>query len=87
MKPIQTTVPLAMLLLIATGCGGGSSGYSTGAATTVTGTDVPVAATTDITAVVSFSKQQIAATSELSDPLVLGSAMLAVDDTAEPASI
>ena len=91
MKLIQTTVPMAMamamLLLVATGCGGGSNGYSTGAAATVAGTDVPVTATTDITAVVSFSKQQIAVTSELSDPLVLGNTMLAVDDTAEPASI
>ncbi|MBC7918213.1 MAG: hypothetical protein H7Y28_10440 [Rhodoferax sp.] len=87
MKIIHTTVSMALMLLVATGCGGGSSGYNAGAPATVSGTDVPVAATTDAGAVITFSKQQLAATSESTDPLILGNALLAVDDSAEPASI
>jgi len=39
------------------------------------------------TGVVDFAKTQLAATSETSDPLVLGEAKLATDDASEPADI
>ncbi len=82
---LTSTLLVAGLL---TACGGGSNPPAPPMLpTTVSGTDVPVAATTDASAVVAFAKDQQANTSESSDPLVLGSAMLAVDDTSEPAPV
>ena len=58
------------------------------APTHVAGTDVPIAATQMVSELMSFSKQQQAATSDSSDPLVLGDATaLATDDNAEPAEV
>lgn len=58
------------------------------APTNVTGTDVPIAATQMVNELMSFAKQQQTATSDSSDPLVLGDATaLAIDDNAEPADI
>lgn len=77
---------LACTLLVVgllTACGGGSNDYA-GNLPTVSGTDVPVAATTGAAAVVTFAKDQLAKTSESSDPLVLGNAVLAVDDMGDP---
>lgn len=53
----------------------------------VAGTDVPIAATQMVADLMSFTKQQQAATSDSSEPLVLGNAtVLASDDNAEPTS-
>jgi hypothetical protein len=82
---VLASVSLAVGLL--TACGGGSNDYAANTPPNVAGTDVPVAATTGATAVISFAQDQLAKTSEASDPLSLGDAMLAVDDTAEPAPV
>ena len=69
-------------------CGGGGGGTTTPAGPTlVVGTDVPVTVEQSATGVVAFAKTQLAATSESSDPLVLGDAKLATDDASEPADI
>lgn len=73
----------AATLLAACGGGGGSSAGPT----LIVGTDVPVTVEQSATGLVDFAKTQLAATSETSDPLVLGDAKLAIDDTGEPAEI
>lgn len=66
-------------------CGGGST--TPEGPTLVVGTDVPVTVEQSATGLVDFAKTQLAATSETSDPLLLGDAKLATDDTGEPAEI
>lgn len=73
-------------LLAACGGGGGDTPPPAGP-TLVVGTDVPVTVEQSAAGVVDFAKTQLAATSETSDPLVLGDAKLATDDTAEPAEV
>ena len=68
-------------------CGGGGGSTTPAGPTLVVGTDVPVTVEQSATGVVDFAKTQLAATSETSDPLVLGDAKLAIDDTGEPAEI
>lgn len=68
-------------------CGGGSASITPPGPTLVMGTDVPVAVEQSATGVVDFAKTQLAATSETSEPLVLGEAKLALDDAGEPADI
>lgn len=86
MTKISALASTGLVIGLLTACGGGSNDY-VATTPTVTGTDVPVAATTSSAAVVTFAQDQQAKTSESSDPLVLGNAMLAVDDTAEPAPV
>jgi hypothetical protein len=92
------TLKLVALGLAALGmlsaCGGGSDDPVVvappppPAPTNVTGTDVPIAATQMVADLMSFSKQQQAATSDSSDPLVLGDAtQLASDDSTEPGEV
>ena len=87
MTKINALASTCLVVGLLTACGGGSNDYAATPPSTVTGTDVPVAATTSSAAVVTFAQDQQAKTSETADPLVLGSAMLAVDDTAEPAPV
>lgn len=88
MTKMKVLASTCLMLGLLTACGGGGSGNGYVATTPyVSGTDVPVAATTSAIEVVSFAKDQQSKTSESSDPLVLGNAMLAVDDTAEPAPV
>ena len=75
----------AVALLAA--CGGSDDSTPPAGPTLVVGTDVPVAVEQSATGVIDFAKTQLAATSETSEPLVLGNAKLATDDSAEPADI
>lgn len=68
-------------------CGGGGGTDTPAGPKLVMGTEVPVTVEQSATGVVDFAKTQLAATSETSDPLVLGDAKLATDDAAEPADI
>ena len=74
-----------------TACGGGSGSSYVAAPpagpTVVAGTDVPVAVEQSTAGVISFAKTQLTATSESGDPLVMGDAKLATDDTAEPSDV
>lgn len=87
MTKMNALASTCLLVGLLTACGGGSSDYAANTPQYVTGTEVPVAATTSASAVVTFAQDQQTKTSESSDPLVLGNAMLAVDDTAEPAPV
>lgn len=85
------------LLLVAgtiaalTACGGANDGVATPTPmpgpTLVMGTDLPTTVEQSAMGLVDFAKTQITATSETTDPLVVGEAKLAVDDTAEPSDV
>jgi hypothetical protein len=56
--------------------------------TNVASIDVPIAATQRVADLLVFAKQQQSASSETTDPLVLGNAtVLASDDSAEPGEV
>ncbi|MES2948111.1 MAG: hypothetical protein V4858_06155 [Pseudomonadota bacterium] len=74
-------------LLAACGGGGGNSTTQAPGPTLVVGTDVPVAVEQSAKGVIDFAQTQLVATSESSEPLVLGDAKLSTDDAAEPADI
>lgn len=88
-------VVLGMLTLgLLSACGGGGDDPVVvtppppPAPTNVAGTDVPIAATQMVSELMSFTKQQQTATSDSSDPLVLGDAtQLASDDSTEPGEV
>ena len=69
-----------------TACGGGSSSYSADAGL-VKDTDLPSAVEQSTKGLIDFAKSQLTATSETTEPLVIGDAKLAVDDTAEPSDV
>ena len=75
-------------------CGGGSDDSVVvappppPAPTNIAGTDVPISATQQVADLMVFTKQQQSASSETTDPLVLGDAtQLASDDSAEPGEV
>lgn len=76
-------LPLAALLAA---CGGGGVGgiAEVPSEPLVSGTDVPVSATTSSSGAIAFVRSVIGMTSETADPLVLGDAVLATSDTDEP---
>lgn len=83
MAQYKWIAPSVVAIGLLVGCGGGGSDV----VQTVPGTDVPVAAETNVGDVISFAQRQIATTSDSSDPLLLGSATLATSDSDEPADI
>ena len=89
---MQKTLKTRWLTVIGTAtllaaCGGGGSTTTPAGPTLVMGTDVPVTVEQSAAGLVDFAKTQLAATSESSEPLDLGEAKLAIDDSAEPAEI
>ena len=76
-------------LLVACGGGGGSTATTptTPGAGLVAGTDLPTAVEQSAKGVIDFAKTQLTATSETTEPLLVGDAKLAVDDTAEPSDV
>lgn len=85
-KTTASTLALAGLLALG-GCGGGGDDDGGGGGAVVGGTDVPVGVEQSIDDVIAFAKRLIAGTSESSEPVVLGNAQLATNDTAEPADL
>lgn len=53
----------------------------------VAGTDLPATVEQSALGLIDFAKTQITATSDTSDPLTVGEAKLAVDDSAEPLDV
>ena len=74
-------------LLAACGGGGGSTATTTPGTGLVAGTDLPSSVEQSTQGVIDFAKTQLAATSDTTEPLVVGDAKLAVDDTAEPSDV
>lgn len=93
MKKMKFFMPVLALVAAAalSACGGGSDGGGAagsgggggGGVALVPGSDVPVSATQSIAGMLAFMNSVIAATSETSEPLVLGDATFPVDDTNE----
>ncbi|OYT92514.1 MAG: hypothetical protein CFE43_07655 [Burkholderiales bacterium PBB3] len=91
-KNLKTRSLLAMVTLLAlTACGGGTDYVATPTPmpgpVLVMGTDLPTTVEQSAMSLVDFAKTQLTATSETTDPLVVGEAKLAVDDTAEPSDV
>ena len=89
----MTTIVKTRLLCVMGGaillaaCGGGSSDVVTAPPALIAGTDLPMAVEQSTTGLIAFAKTQLAATSETSDPLIVGNAKLATDDSAEPSDV
>jgi hypothetical protein len=83
----KTLVVMTLGAAMLTACGGGGSPVQSPAIEYVADSGIPAAAEKDVTEVISFSKAQIATTSDASDPVLLANAMLAVSDTTEPLDI
>lgn len=87
LKVKQCLTALGTFALL-TACGGGSStATTTPGAGLVAGTDLPSSVEQSTQGVIDFAKAQLAATSDTTEPLVVGNAKLAVDDTAEPSDV
>ena len=85
MKTMQRIATgLAGVALLLGGCGG-SDGPPPIAY--VAGSDVPVSATQSIANTIAFAAQQQAMGSDSSEPIALGEAVFATDDSAEPADV
>ena len=78
-----------LALLTACGGDGGSTASTptTPGAGLVAGTDLPISVEQSAKGVIDFAKTQLAATSETTEPLVVGDAKLAIDDMAEPSDV
>ena len=61
----------------------GSSGGDDAAAAPVVTTDIPSSATANAAGLLAFANAQIAASSDSSEPILVGDATLPVDDTTE----
>ncbi|APW37069.1 hypothetical protein RD110_07560 [Rhodoferax koreense] len=79
-------VAAATIALGACGGGGGGGGTASGGGF-VDGTEVPVGVEQGIKDVIAFARQLIAATSETSEPVLLGNAKLATSESDEPADL
>ena len=91
-KDLKTRRLLAIATLFAlTACGGGNNDVVTPTPmpgpVLVMGTDLPVTVEQSAMGLIDFAKTQLTATSETTDPLIVGEAKLAIDDTAEPSDV
>lgn len=72
-------------------CGGGGGGFGRGGdsppGTPGPASEVPASAQQSVAGLIAYLKELIAASSDTSEPVVLGNAALPVDDTAEPAPV
>ena len=86
-KIVVTTV---MALGLLTGCFGGGGGDDVVVVPEVKyvpGTSVPASVETRIDEVISFSKSQIAATADTTEPTLLGATVLATTESGDPLDI
>ncbi len=82
-KPVAT---LAGAIFLMSGCGGGG-GDGPPPIALFSSAEVPLSATQSAAGAVAFVAQQQAATCDNTDPVVLGNAVLATDDSAEPSDV
>jgi len=87
MKTMMTSRPRVLGLAVAasllSACGGGG-GSPAGADPFVSGTEVPLSATTSSSGALAFVKTVAASSDNSAEPIVVGDAVLAVSDTDEP---
>jgi hypothetical protein len=91
MSNTKIVVTTAMALGLLTGCFGGGGGDDVVVAMPevkyVPGTSVPASVETRIDEVISFSKSQIAATADTTEPTLLGATVLATTESGDPLDI
>jgi hypothetical protein len=83
-RRLAATAALATALGLA-GCGGG--GDSSSPVALVPGTQVPQSATSSVAGVIAFLMELIAGTSETTDPIAVGDAVLFTSETDDPTPI
>ncbi len=85
MKKLHGFALLGAAALVLAACGSGSgSGDSTSATTTPVATsDVPSSATGSAAGLLTYTTQQVGSTNDTSEPLLVGDAVLPVDNTTE----
>lgn len=82
---IPTTLVTLAVAAAVSACGGGGGG---GPTVPVVTTDVPASAQQSVSGLITFINGLIVdATSETSEPILIGDAVLPVDDTVEPTPI
>ena len=86
---IPTTLVTLAVAAAVSACGGGGGGGGGGGPTVpVVTTDVPASAQQSVSGLITFINGLIVdATSETSEPILIGDAVLPVDDTVEPTPI
>ncbi len=77
---IPTSLVALAVAAAVSACGSGGGG---GPTVPVVTTDVPASAQQSVSGLITFINGLIAATSETSEPILIGDAVLPVDDTAE----
>ncbi len=82
MKKMHGIVLLGAAALVLAACGGGDDAPAPVPAPVVT-TDVPASATQSPAGLVTYVDSQVGASSDSSEPILVGDAVLPVDDTTE----
>lgn len=84
MKKLHGFALLGAAALVLAACGGGdSTPVATTPAAPVATTDVPSSATASAAGLLDYTTQQVGTTSDTSEPLLVGDAVLPVDNTTE----
>jgi hypothetical protein len=89
----KSAATLLGAILLMSGCGGGGGGGSGSGSDApppvalFSGSEVPLSATQSAAGATAFVAQQLVASSDSADPLVLGNAVPATDDSAEPSEV
>jgi len=89
---VRLAAAVVTAALALAGCGGGSGeviapSTASTPSTPGGGSEVPASALSSVDGLVAYLKQLIAQTSDSSEPVVLGNAVLPVDDRAEPSPV
>lgn len=82
MKKMQAIALLGAAALLLAGCSS-SSDNGPAPVTPVTTTDVPATATTDAPGLLTYANAQVGASSDTAEPVLVGDAVLPVDDSTE----
>jgi ABC-type glycerol-3-phosphate transport system substrate-binding protein len=83
MKKLHGFALLGAAALVLAACGSGSGDSTPAATTTGATTDVPSSATGSVAGLLAYTTQQVGSTNDTSEPLLVGDAVLPVDDTTE----
>ena len=82
MKKMHGLILVCASALVLAACGSSSDSPATPVTPTANG-DIPTTATTDSAGLLAFTNAQIGATSDTGEPILVGDAVLPVDDTTE----
>ncbi len=84
----KSAATLLGAILLMSGCGGGGGGSDAPPPVALfSGSEVPLSVTQSAAGATAFVAQQLVASSDSADPVVLGNAVPATDDSAEPSDV